>query len=256
MMKFWCALTIACLSVTSTAFGAEKWVSLFNGKNLDGWTPKITGFPLGENFGNTFRVEDGVIKVVYDQYDGFKEQFGHLFYKTPYSHYRLRMEYRFTGEQCEGGPGWAFRNSGVMLHCQDPKTMTVKQDFPVSIEVQFLGGKGDGRDRATCNLCTPGTHVEMEGKLVKRHCTNSASQTYHGDQWVSMEVEVRGNEKIIHKIDGKEVMHYEKPQLDPTDPNTKKIINGENVTLGMGYFSLQSESHPVEFRKIEILEMK
>jgi hypothetical protein len=244
------------MTTMSAAFGAEEWVSLFNGKNLDGWTPKITGFPLGENFANTFRVEDGAIKVRYDQYDGFKEQFGHLFYKTPFSHYRLRMEYRFTGDQCTGGPGWAFRNSGVMLHCQNPESMTLKQDFPVSIEVQFLGGRGDGRKRTTCNLCTPGTHVEMEGKLIERHCINSKSETYHGDQWVSMEVEVRGNETIIHKIDGEIVMQYDKPQLDPDDANTKKIIEGENVELGMGYFSLQSESHPVDFRKIEIMELK
>jgi len=255
-MKNWCVATICVLTTFSAAFGAEKWESLFNGKNLDGWTPKIKGYAFGENFGDTFRVKDGTIQVRYDKYDGFNDQFGHLFYKTAFSHYRLKMEYRFTGDQCEGGAGWAFRNSGVMLHCQDPKTMGLKQDFPVSIEVQFLGGKDDGLKRATCNLCTPGTHVEMNGKLVKRHCIDSKSETYHGDQWVSMEVEVRGNEKIIHKIDGKVVMEYDKPQLDPSDADAKKVLSGENVALGMGYFSLQSESHPVDFRNIEIMELK
>ena len=75
------------------------WISMFNGENLNGWTPKITGYALGENFGNTFRVENGVMKVAYDQYDVFGNRFGHLFYKTPYSSYKMRIEYRFTGEQ-------------------------------------------------------------------------------------------------------------------------------------------------------------
>ena len=141
-----------------------EWMQLFNGKDLEGWTPKITGHELGENFGNTFRVEDGVLKVCYDQYEEFGGRFGHLFYKEQFSSYVLRVEYRFVGEQISKGPGWAFRNSGVMIHGQPPESMRVDQQFPVSIEVQLLGGSGEG-ERTTANLCTPGTHVEMDGKL-------------------------------------------------------------------------------------------
>lgn len=231
---------------------AAKWISLFNGKTLDGWTPKITGYALGENFGNTFRVEDGVLKVSFDQYDRFGNRFGHLFYKTPFSHYKLRVEYRFTGEQVAGGPGWAFRNSGIMIHCQDPNTMRKDQDFPVSIEVQLLGG--DGRNtRPTMNLCTPGTHVVMNGRLEKTHCITSRSETFHGDQWVSVEVEVRGGGVIRHFVDDKLVMEYEQPQLDDSDADAKKLIKDGNPLLTGGYISLQSESHPCEFRLVEIL---
>ncbi|MBI3118397.1 MAG: DUF1080 domain-containing protein, partial [Candidatus Hydrogenedentes bacterium] len=135
-----CCISFAQWATAAETGQTEKWVSLFNGKDLDGWTPKIKGYPLGENFGNTFRVEDGVLKVVYDAYEKFDGKFGHLFYKEPYSNYRLRVEYRFVGEQVPGGTSWAWRNSGAMLHCQDPKSMGQDQDFPVSIEVQFLGG--------------------------------------------------------------------------------------------------------------------
>src|SRR6266567_2083871 len=137
-----------CLLVPLAVFGQDVkpgesgWINLFNGKDLTGWTPKIKGYELGENFGNTFRVEDGVMKVSYDQYNKFDRKFGHLFYKDKLSHYRLRVEYRFVGDQCPGGEGWATRNSGVMLHCQPPETMAKDQDFPASIEVQFLGGLG------------------------------------------------------------------------------------------------------------------
>lgn len=233
----------------------EEWIPLFNGKNMDGWTPKFAGHDLGENYLDTYRVEEGVLKVCYDKYEKFGNKFGHLFYKEPFSHYRLRVEYRFTGEQVKEGPGWAFRNSGAMLHCQDPKTMGKGQNFPVSIEVQFLGGKGTG-ERSTINLCTPGTYVVMDGKLNKNHCINSKSKTYHGDQWVTAEVEVRGS-SFKHFANGEEVMAYTETQLDENDGDAKKLLSaGAEKSLKMGYISLQAESHPCEFRKVEILKLK
>ena len=230
-----------------------EWIQLFNGKDLEGWTPKIRGAPLGENYGNTFQVEDGVIKVSYEEYDEFDERFGHLFYEGEFSHYILRIEYRFTGDQASGGPGWAFRNSGAMLHGQDPETMDIDQEFPVSIEAQFLGGKGEGTgERTTANLCTPGTNVVMDGELFRPHCVNSTSKTYHGDQWVTVELEVHGNGVIQHRIDGEVVIEYESPQLDDRDEDAKKLIKNGNLMLDKGTISLQSESHPIEFRKVEI----
>jgi Domain of Unknown Function (DUF1080) len=234
----------------------EEWTQLFNGKNLDGWTPKIKGFKLGENYANTFSVNDGVIQVKYDKYEKFEENFGHLFYKEKFSHYRLRIEYRFLGEQVKGGPGWALRNSGVMLHCQDPKTMDVDQKFPVSLECQFLGGAATG-ERPTGSVCTPGTNIVLNGVLTTTHCNNSKSKTFRGDQWVTMEVEVNGSGKIKHSVNGDVVMEYEQPQYDPRDADAKKLIQDPKMLLiSEGYISLQAESHPIEFRKVEILVLK
>ncbi len=234
---------------------AELWISLFNGKNLDGWKVKITGYELNDNYGNTFRVEDGVMKVCYDKYDMFGGRFGHIFYKEKFSHYRMRLEYRFVGEQTPEGPGWAFRNSGIMLHCQSPESMRRDQDFPVSIEAQLLGGNGKDK-RTTGNMCSPGTHVVMNDQLVTQHCVSSRSETYHGDQWVKAEVEVHGDGIIKHIINGQVVLEYERPQLDENDTDAKKLIKGENKLISEGYISLQAESHPVEFRKIEILPLE
>lgn len=233
---------------------AETWIALFNGKNLDGWIPKIRGYDLGENYADTFRVEDGVLKVGYDKYGKFEEKFGHLFYKQPFSNYRLRVEYRFVGDQCPGGPGWAIRNSGAMIHCQPPETMTKDQSFPVSIEVQYLGGNGKDT-RPTANVCSPGTHIVMDDKLITQHCTNSKSKTYHGDQWVTAEVEVHGHGKIRHFVNGELVLEYEKAQLDPGDADAKKLIKDGQTAISGGYISLQGESHPIEFRKVEILPL-
>ena len=175
-------------AAASSAIG-EAWIQLFNGRDLNDWVVKIKSYDLGDNHGDTFRVEDGILKVSYDNYAGpFRERFGHLFYRTSFSHYLLRVEYRFVGEQCQGAPGWALRNSGVMIHGQTPETMEKQQDFPVSAEVQLLGGDGTNQ-RPTANLCTPGTNVVMDDKLILAHCTSSRSKTYHGSPWVTVEIE-------------------------------------------------------------------
>ena len=251
-----------CNAADSKSVGKAKaktgeWIQLFNGKNLDGWTPKIRYQKLGVDPGKTFRVQDGKMVVAYDPktYPEFKETFGHIFYKEKFSHYKIRVEYRFVGEQIKGGPTWAYRNSGIMLHCQDPKTMAEDQDFPVSIEVQLLGGSGKGI-RHTSNLCTPGTNVFMKGNLFTQHCIDSNSKTYHGNQWVTAEVEVHGDQVIKHIIDDKTVLAYEKPQYDPKAPTAKPLIKDkENLLISEGYISLQSESHPVEFRKVELMRL-
>ena len=234
----------------------EKWQKLFNGRDLKDWTPKIVGSPAGVNFGDTFRVENGMISVRYDQYGGkFNERFGHLFYKTQFSHYRIRAEYRFVGQQLPDGPGWATRNSGLMLHGQTPESMTLTQDFPCSIEVQLLGGLSNGK-RSTANLCTPGTNVVMKGKLFTPHCTDSSSDTFDGDQWVTCGVEVLGSESIKHFINGKLVLEYTQPQIDERDAISKSAWTpGTSKILERGTISLQSESHPVDFRKVEILDL-
>lgn len=253
---FWLAVisTVCGCAVERGQCGSEEWVSLFNGKNLAGWRPKISGYEVGENFGNTFRAEDGILKVSYDEYDKFDGEFGHLYYKDKFSHYRLRLEYRFVGEQLPGGPGWGYLNSGIMLHCQSPESIRKDQDFPVCIEAQLLGGDGTG-ERSTGNVCTPGTNIVMNDTLVTDHCISSSSKTYHGEQWVTAEVEVHGSEVVKHIINGQVVLEYEKPQFDPRDGATVKLIEANNGELAVyeGYISVQAESHPVEFRNIEIL---
>lgn len=222
----------------------EKWVSIFNGKNLDGWDVKIAGYELNDNFGNTFRVENGSLVVSYDEYEEFGNRFGHIFYNTPYSHYRLQLEYRFVGEQVNGGAGWALRNNGVMFHSQSAESMGIDQHFPISIEAQLLGGLGEG-ERSTGNICTPGTNVEVNGVRILDHCITSNSRTFHGDQWVKFELVVFGDSLVHHIVEGDTVFTYGNLRLEES-----------GLPLGKGYLALQAESHPTEFRNIKILELK
>jgi hypothetical protein len=249
--------SLVLISFTSIAQKKKgpEWIQLFNGKDLKDWEIKIKGFPLNENFGNTFRVVDGKLTVNYDKYESFDEHYGHIFYKKKFSYYLLALEYRFTGEQVKGGPGWAVRNSGAMIHGQSAASMLKDQDFPISMEVQLLGGNGKD-ERHTANLCTPGTNFEMNGKLHNEHCIDSNSKTYHGDQWVRVEVLVLGDSIVKHIVEGDTVLVYQKPQIGDgavSNFDPKEKIDGKRLTEGS--ISLQSESHPVEFRKVELFDL-
>jgi len=253
-------MTVWCLLLSGLAIAKsnqqEDWIQLFNGKDLDDWVPKFTGFPLGENYLDTFRVEDGLFKVSYENWDDFNSEFGHIFYREPFTHYLLRVEYRFVGDQVTGGPGWAYRNNGIMFHSQSPESMTIDQEFPASIEAQMLGGNGED-ERQTANVCSPGTHYMIDGKLITVHCTNSTSQTYHGDQWVTMELEVRGSDRIRHVVNGETVFEYYGVQLDPEDADAQRLLAaGSAIDVTGGYISVQAESHPLEIRKLEVLPLE
>lgn len=245
----------------------EDWVSLFNGKNLDGWDIKIAGQKLNDNYKNTFRAEDSMLRIVYDDYKTFDDKYGHLYYKKPYSYYILRYQYRFRGNQTPGGETWNVRNSGVMIHSQSAKSLTINQNFPVSLEVQLLGGLGTG-ERHTGNVCTPGTQVHIDGKLDEAHCIDSKSKTYNGDQWVSMTVVLLGGSVIKHIVEGDTVLTYEKPEVGggfvskDADWKWGHVDNyqywesRQNTPLKEGYIALQAESHPIDFRRIEILNLE
>ena len=268
-------LGVGCAPATGEMAGAaatdgEQWISLFNGHDLSGWDIKMASYPVGENFRDTWRVEDGMIRVVYDDYESFDDAYGHMYYRQPYSHYKLRFEYRFTGDQTPGGASWNVRNSGVMLHAQRAASNELGQDFPVSVELQLLGGLGTG-ERETGNVCTPGTAIVMGDTINYNHCVNSTSRTYDGDGWVHAEAVVLGGEAMHFLIEGDTVLSFRQPQIGgdfsavglsdgSTDEGTGAISLEEwearaGEILTEGYIALQAESHPIDFRNIELLDL-
>jgi len=236
----------------------EEWIPLFNGTDISNWVVKIHHHEVGVNYGETFRVEDQMIKVRYDQYKGdFNDQFGHLYYEQPYGYYRLKLQYRFLGELHPGAPSYTLRNSGIMFHSQDPRTMPKEQNWPISVEMQFLGGLGDGNPRPTGNMCSPGTEVVYKGEIFPGHCINSTSDTYDGDQWISAELIVLGDSLVYHLINGDTVLQYSRPQIgggvvERYDPQIK--VDGK--LLSQGYIALQSEGQPIDFKDIWLLNLE
>lgn len=246
----------SCANLSQSA-RKNEWVPLFNGKDINNWTVKINHHDVGVNYANTFRVEDGIIKVRYDQYGPFNEQYGHLYFNQPYAHYKLRFQYRITGEWKKDAPGYTIRNSGVMYHSQDPRTMLRDQDWPISVEFQLLAGLDDGKPRPTGNMCSPGTDVVYNGRVDPRHCINSKSKTYKIEEWVNAELIVMGDSQITHIINGDTVLKYTKPQIGGgVVTNYDKAIKIDQKPLTSGFIALQSEGQPVDFRKIEILNLE
>ena len=233
----------------------EEWISLFNGGGIDEWTPKFTGYKLGENYNNTFVLKDSLLSVRYTEQDTFSGNFGHLYYKQKFSFYKIRATYRFVGNQMTGGPGWAFRNNGLMLHCQEPASLGLDQDFPISLELQLLGGDGEN-PRTNANLCTPGTNVVMGDSLFTPHCVSSVSNTYHGDQWVEVEALVLGDSLIQHILDNQVVMEYRNPTIGGgAIGGYKESAYQEGTPLKDGYIAIQAETHPIDFKSIEVLDL-
>lgn len=220
----------------------NEWLHLFNGENLDGWQVKISGHEMGDNYGSTFRVEDGLMKVRFDQYESFEGKIGHIFYENPFSHFRLIVEYRFVGEQLEGAPGWAFRNNGIMFHAQPADSMDLDQWFPVSIEFQLLGGDGEN-DRPSGNIFTPGTQVKVDDILQTENLINAGGPTLHGDEWVTAELVVYGDSLAQHWINSERVIEYTGLQLEDGTPLTG------------GYIAFQAETHPTDFRSVSLLNL-
>lgn len=247
-------LTLIAAGMSAADAREAAWQPLFNGRDLTGWTAKVVGHRAGDNFADTFRVKDGVIRVSYDGYDGrFRDRFGHLFYRTPYRFFRLRLKYRFLSPHLPDTPEWAFSNSGIMFWGQTPGSMALDQDFPASVEFQ-LRGRVDATPRPTGSVCTPGTTIEYAGKRDLRHCIDAAGPTIADGQWVEAQLDVLPSGDIVHKINGKDVIRYRAIELDPADATARPLIagNGGSLTLSGGTISLQSEGHPVEFRDIEI----
>ena len=166
----------------------------------------------------------------------------------------VRLEYRFSGSMVPDAPDYVNLNSGIMIHAQPPQSLLLDQGFPSSLEMQFLADEGKG-ERSTANLCTPGTNIELGGKLVTSHIIKSTAPTFAPETWVKAEVEVHGNDDVIHRINGVEVLRYQRPQLDPRDDNapaSELLKAGSPLLLSYGHIALQAEGQPVWFRKIEL----
>lgn len=267
-MLRWCPLPILCPLFFLFACGnapdtsapepvdQETWTELFNGKDLEGWTPKFQHHEAGDNYANTFRVEDRTILVSYADYDTFDERYGHLFYARPFSSFHLKFESRFTEEWMEDAPSYTYRNSGIMFHSQSPESILKEQDWPISVEYQILADAEDGNPRPTGNMCSPGTDVVYGDTISPQHCISSSSETYPWDQWVSGELIVYGDSLVLHLVEGDTVLKYRSPQIGGgVTARYDPAIKEDGKPLTAGYIGLQAEGQGIAFRNLRIREL-
>ena len=154
-----------------------------------------------------------------------------------------------------GGPPWALMNSGIMLHSEPPAEHAQDQAFPVSIEAQFLGDDGTGK-RTSGNMCSPGTHVVIDGTLVTEHCPQTSKVAVAPGRVDAVRSRGARQRPGPHRVNGVVTAEYAKPQYDPTDEDGQRVMGGGPLELSEGYVALQAESHPVQFRNVELLVLE
>lgn len=249
------ALMLSACAPTTDTGGADEagWVSLFDGETLDGWVPNFAGEPVGVNYRDVFQADNGVLRVDYTGWDSFDGKFGHIFSDRDYAAYDLRFEYRMFGEQVPGAPDWALRNNGVMLHAQAPETMALEQGFPRCLELQLLNG-GGVPERSTGNICTPGTFVILDGELDRAHCISSPKPEISGEDWIAVRAEVNADGSVRYFVDGEETFAIDAVVVQTDDPMVPASGLDELTPIRSGRIAFQAESHPTEFRNIQIRE--
>ena len=234
----------------ATASVDDDWTPLI-GDDLSGWTVKFAGELVGVNYRDTFKVEDGVLRVDYSGWDKLDGTFGHIFTDVDYSAYDLRFEYRTVGEQVAGAPDWGFRNNGVLIHAQAPETMELGQGFPQSLEVQLLGADGDTY-RSTGNMCSPGTDVVVADVRTDTHCIDSNKATTPHGEWVAVRVEAEAGGAVRWFVNDVETFAVDAVVVNPDDPVMPVGRGEDGDRLLSGRIAFQAESHPTEFRNVEI----
>lgn len=134
--------------------------------------------------------------------------------------------------------------------------MPVGQDWPISVELQFLAEEEEGQPRPTGNVCSPGTAIVYEGQLDERHCIESSAGTYPRGVWVSAELLVLGDSVVRHVIEGEQVLEYTHPQIgggvvSGHDPAQKQ----DGRLLADGFIALQAEGQEIDFRNVRLLNL-
>ena len=234
----------------------RDWIQLFDGKSLDGWVPKITGYPL-EKTTPTPSASSTAPCRRRPTGPRRREQIRPSFLPTSevlllHRRRRVPLHRRAGGRRSRLGHSQQWPDVAQPVAAIDVEG----PGFPISVEVQLLGGLPNGKPQSTANMCSPGTQVFIDGTMVKGHCLDSKSQTYAGDQWVRVEVAVRGGERLIHKVEGQTVLEYEKPTIGGGEVNKfDPAVKVDGTLLTDGYIEIQGESHPTEFRKIEVLNL-
>ena len=233
------------------------WINLI--QNFSDWDLKLRYQNLNVNWNNTFQMVGGVLTVDYSNYVDFtNEPFGHACYKVrPFSYYYLRAEYQVWGNQVPLGPGWALQNNGFMLHSQSMASMGLNQDFPMSLEAQLLG---PGNGSSTMNLCTPGSafYTTATGGTVNlNHCINATSQPRAAVNtgWQPVSALVLADSVVRHYVNNVLVLTYYRTVQYQGNVSGNTITITNNAPLNQGYITIQAESHPYRFRRIDVVNL-
>jgi len=200
-----------------------KTDSLFNGKDLSGWSMDIPAHDKKPELPKSFIVRDGMLVSL-------GKPFGHLLTDKEYENYRLIAEYRFAGK-----PG----NCGILVHAS--KLRNLYKMYPKSIEVQMNHTHAGDFWCIVEDIKVP--------DMIKRRGAK--------EKWGITEGKAR---RILNLTDGSEkpVGEWNRMKIECLGDEVKVWVNGNLVNHGYsctakkGKLSIQAEGSEVEFRRLDL----
>ena len=206
-----------------STWAEPKTESLFNGKDLTGWSMDIPAHDKKPELPKSFIVRDGMLVSL-------GKPFGHLLTEKEYENYRLIAEYRFAGK-----PG----NCGVLVHASTLRNLY--KMYPQSIEVQM------NHTHAGDFWCIV-ENIEVPN-MVKRRGAK--------EKWGITEGKAR---RILNLTDSSEkpVGEWNRMKIECLGDEVKVWVNdellnhGHSCTAKKGKLAIQAEGSEVEFRRLDL----
>jgi len=237
----------------------EKWISMFNGKDLTGWEVFVRGQKSLEDSQKYFQVHEGNMHFYKDVDPNEKVEWAVVQNKIDYSHYKLRFEYKW-GEKRFAPRKTVKRDSGLLIHCHEKdREKWRSKAWPISIECQIqetdVGDLHLVGTKATVNVC---------GELFKRdkgefpRFSRSSGQKLERVKRVLAEHqydELYKWNKIEAIVTGTTAAFYCNENLVMEVTDMKKPVGESWVPLSQGKIALQCEGAEVMYRNIEILPL-
>lgn len=236
------ALVCALSSLISISLPAAEAVvptaplSLFNGRDLEGWT--VVGRDGDPAAADTWTVSDGVLKASGQPY-------GYVRTKGAYRDYILRIEWRWVAgpapTDANGKPRG--RNSGVLLHIQGEDKV-----WPTCLEAQL-------QERFA------GDFIAMDMAVVFDELTamREKAAAEAGTDTAARE-RALGARRITrrHESSEKPIGEWNTYEIICRADTVTLVVNGvlQNSATGLsiseGAIGLQSEGMPIEFRRVDL----
>ncbi|GAC25578.1 hypothetical protein GMES_3300 [Paraglaciecola mesophila KMM 241] len=240
----------------------DKWVSLFNGNDLQGWQTFVSYQPKDSKYQDpdylpvrgvnndpkkVFSVQDGLLRISGEEWGGISTI-------KEYENFHLKFDVKWGDKKWPPRENLP-RDSGVLYFAVGEPGASMNH-WMRSHEMQIqVGDSGD--------------YHSLDGVLIDTHCGDANDGDWHfyryapdmplcedianrvlklGEyespigQWDTMEV-IADNKVVIHKINGREVFRAY---------HSRQVIDGKQVPLTKGKIEFQSEGAEVFYRNIRI----
>jgi hypothetical protein len=244
---------------------AEKWVSLFNGKDLDGWDTWLGRPHQGKEVVGLNKDPSKVYTVV--EVDGKPairisgEIFGALTSKEAHGDYHLKLDFKW-GKKKWPPRETAVRDSGLLYHCVGPHG-AANTYWMRSQECQIQEHDcGDYWSVAGAIVDVEGERKNGRGPVVYKkggkkytvpskesggpRIVKSADHERPSGEWNTIELLTVGGTSV-HVVNGK---------VNMVLTGSRQVVNGKEVPLTRGKIQLQSEGAEVFYRNIYIRPLK